>query len=42
MQDKAFVQIGKIVLEKMGNKEPHELFIGNKTSKNQLIILFIF
>lgn len=27
MQDKAFVQIGKLVLKEMGNKEPYELFI---------------
>ena len=29
MQDKAFVEIGKIVLKGMGNKEPYELFIQN-------------
>jgi len=29
MQDKAFVQIGKLVLKEMGNKEPYELFIQN-------------
>jgi len=29
MQDRAFVQIGKLVLKEMGNKEPYELFIQN-------------
>ncbi len=29
MQDKAFVQIGKLVLKEMGNKEPYQLFIQN-------------
>ena len=29
MQDKAFVQIGKLALKEMGNKEPYELFIQN-------------
>jgi CRISPR-associated protein Csh1 len=29
MQDKAFVQIGKLVLKEMGAKEPYQLFIQN-------------
>ena len=29
MQDKAFVQIGKLALKEMGDKEPYELFIQN-------------
>ena len=29
MQDKAVVQIGKLVLKEMGNKEPYQLFIQN-------------
>lgn len=29
MQDKAFVEIGKLVLKEMGDKEPYQLFIQN-------------
>ena len=44
MQDKAFVQIGKLVLKEMGNKEPYELFIQNMFPKkdNYKMIVAVF
>lgn len=44
MQDKAFVEVGKIVLKEMGNKEPYELFIQNMFPEkpNYKIIVTVF
>lgn len=44
MQDQAFVQIGKIALQEMGNKEPYELFIQNMfpDKDNYKIIVPVF
>ena len=44
MQDKAFVQIGKIFLKEMGDKEPYQLFIQNmfpgKENYNMILPVF--
>lgn len=44
MQDQAFVEIGKIVLEEMGNKEPYQLFIQNMSpdKSNYKMIVAVF
>lgn len=44
MQDKAFIQIGKLVLKQMGNKEPYELFIQNMfpEKENYKMIVAVF
>ncbi|WP_374165242.1 TM1802 family CRISPR-associated protein [Arcticibacter sp. MXS-1] len=44
MQDQAFVEIGKIALEEMGNKEPYQLFIQNMfpDKSNYKMILPVF
>lgn len=44
MQDRAIVQIGKIALKEMGNKEPYELFIQNMfpNKENYKMIVAVF
>ncbi len=44
MQDKAFVEIGKLILKEMGNKEPYQLFIQNMfpDKANYKIIIPVF
>lgn len=44
MQDKAIVQIGKIALKEMNDKEPYELFIQNMfpDKDNYKMILPVF
>ncbi len=44
MQDKAFVEIGKLVLKEMGSKEPYQLFIQNMFPKkeNYKMIVAVF
>ena len=44
MQDKAIVQIGKLVLKEMGDKEPYQLFIQNMypDKANYKIIVVVF
>lgn len=45
MQDKAFVQIGKMALREMGDKEPYQLFVQNmfpdKANYKMIVPVFI-